>query len=216
EDYQRLLDARGVTCSMSRRGNCYDNAVMEAFFSTLKAELADRFDSCSDAKMELFDYIEAFSNQRRRHSTLGQLSPAEFEKRGRTACGSCGNCTERSLPRDPHASSFPSEKNNRRKEIDLRQSSTQPDQGQSSAGGSDGVACSCVSLLSNAQCVQFRLERAQIDYVGQSTFIAHDVVPRSPLAHLDDAFASASCFRKAASPAADTSTHFWSGEASAP
>ena len=69
---------------MSRRGNCYDNAVMEAFFSTVKSELADRFASCGEAKMELFDYIEVFYNQRRRHSTLGQISPAEFEKRAST------------------------------------------------------------------------------------------------------------------------------------
>jgi len=62
----------------------YDNAVMEAFFSTVKSELADRFASCSEAKMELFDYIEVFYNQRRRHSTLGQIRPAEFEKRART------------------------------------------------------------------------------------------------------------------------------------
>jgi len=84
EDYQRRLDAHGITCSMSRRGNCYDNAVMEAFFSTVKSELADRFASCGEAKMELFDYIEVFYNQRRRHSTLGQISPAEFEKRAST------------------------------------------------------------------------------------------------------------------------------------
>ena len=69
---------------MSRRGNCYDNAVMEAFFSTVKSELADQFTSCGEAKMELFDYIEVFYNQRRRHSTLGQISPAEFEKRAST------------------------------------------------------------------------------------------------------------------------------------
>ncbi len=81
EDYQDVLDAHGITCSMSRRGNCYDNAVMEAFFSSVKSELADRFDSCGDAKMELFDYIEVFYNQRRRHSTLGQISPAAFERR---------------------------------------------------------------------------------------------------------------------------------------
>jgi len=62
----------------------YDNAVMEAFFSTVKSELADRFASCSEAKMELFDYIEVFYNQRRRHSTLGQIRPAEFEKRAST------------------------------------------------------------------------------------------------------------------------------------
>src|SRR5215813_9879993 len=84
EDYQRRLDAHGITCSMSRRGNCYDNAVMEAFFSTVKSELADRFASCGEAKMELFDYIEVFYNHRRRHSTLGQISPAEFEKRANT------------------------------------------------------------------------------------------------------------------------------------
>ena len=54
EDYQTILDARGITCSMSRRGNCYDNAVMEAFFSSLKTELADRFASCGDAKVALF------------------------------------------------------------------------------------------------------------------------------------------------------------------
>jgi putative transposase len=58
DDYQRILDARGLTCSMSRRGDCYDNAVMESFFSTVKSELADRFDSFAEAKMELFDYIE--------------------------------------------------------------------------------------------------------------------------------------------------------------
>jgi transposase InsO family protein len=65
---------------MSRRGNCYDNAVMESFFSTVKSELSDRFGSCGEAKMELFDYIEVFYNQRRRHSTIGQISPAAFEK----------------------------------------------------------------------------------------------------------------------------------------
>ena len=65
---------------MSRRGNCYDNAVMEAFFSSLKTELADRFESCGDAKMALFDYIEVFYNQRRRHSTIGYVSPAAFER----------------------------------------------------------------------------------------------------------------------------------------
>ena len=80
EDYQDILDARGLVCSMSRRGNCYDNAVMESFFSTVKSELADQFASHGDAKMELFDYIEVFYNQRRRHSTLGQISPAAFER----------------------------------------------------------------------------------------------------------------------------------------
>jgi transposase InsO family protein len=81
EDYQTILDAHGITCSMSRRGDCYDNAVMESFFSTVKSELAERFDSFGDGKMALFDYIEVFYNQRRRHSTLGQISPAAFERR---------------------------------------------------------------------------------------------------------------------------------------
>ena len=76
-----ILDARGITCSMSRRGNCYDNAVMESFFSTVKAELGEHFESYGIAKEELFDYIEVFYNQRRRHSTLGQISPAAFERR---------------------------------------------------------------------------------------------------------------------------------------
>jgi transposase InsO family protein len=80
EDYQDVLAAQGITCSMSRRGDCYDNAVMESFFSTVTNELGDRFDSHGEAKMELFDYIEVFYNQRRRHSTLGQVSPAAFEK----------------------------------------------------------------------------------------------------------------------------------------
>ena len=85
EDYQAVLEANGITCSMSRRGNCYDNAVMESFFSSVKSEVADRFDSCGEAKMELFDYIEVFYNQRRRHSTLGQISPATFERRATQA-----------------------------------------------------------------------------------------------------------------------------------
>ena len=66
---------------MSRRGDCDDNAVIESFFATLKKEEADRFPSHSDAKIALFDYIEVFYNQRRRHSTLGQSSPAAFERR---------------------------------------------------------------------------------------------------------------------------------------
>jgi len=87
EDYQRVLDAHGITCSMSRTGDCYDNAVMEAFFSTVKSELADRFESCGVAKMELFDYIEVFYNQRRRHSTIGYVSPAVFEQRALSGFG---------------------------------------------------------------------------------------------------------------------------------
>jgi putative transposase len=61
--HQDRLAAHDITCSMSRTGDCYDNAVMEAFFSTLKTELADQFNSHSQAKGELFDYIEAFYNR---------------------------------------------------------------------------------------------------------------------------------------------------------
>jgi transposase InsO family protein len=81
EDYQTILERYQVTCSMSRRGNCYDNAVMESFFSTVKSELGEVFDTYGIAKAELFDYIEVFYNQRRRHSTLGLISPAAFERR---------------------------------------------------------------------------------------------------------------------------------------
>jgi len=80
-DYRARLEQAGITCSMSRRGNCYDNAVMESWFSTVKSEGGERFESYAHAKEALFDYIEVFYNQRRRHSTLGQISPAEFERR---------------------------------------------------------------------------------------------------------------------------------------
>jgi transposase InsO family protein len=81
EDYRVRLEQAGITCSMSRRGNCYDNEVMESWFSTVKSEAGERFESYAHAKEALFDYIEVFYNQRRRHSTLGQISPAEFERR---------------------------------------------------------------------------------------------------------------------------------------
>jgi putative transposase len=83
EDYQRVLAAHGIKCSMSRRGNCIDNAAMESWHSTLKAELGERFESHSEAKQKLFDYIEVFYNQQRRHSTLGYVSPMEYERSAR-------------------------------------------------------------------------------------------------------------------------------------
>ena len=64
---------------MSRRGNCYDNAVVESFLSTLKLELGERFISHSVAKTQVFDYIEVFYNRQRRHSSLGYVSPMEYE-----------------------------------------------------------------------------------------------------------------------------------------
>jgi putative transposase len=83
EDYQDVLKQHGVICSMSRRGNCYDNAAMESWNSTLKSELGERFDSPADAKDRLFDYIEVFYNQTRMHSSIDYASPAEFERAAR-------------------------------------------------------------------------------------------------------------------------------------
>ena len=84
-DYRRALASRGIVGSMSRRGNCYDNAVVEAFFSTLKTELGERFETREDAQRRLFDYIEVFYNQRRRHTSVGRVSPAECERRAAAA-----------------------------------------------------------------------------------------------------------------------------------
>jgi len=79
--YQELLDLRGITCSMSRRGDCWDNAVAESFFATLKLELVYLcvFRTRAEARAAIFDYIEAFYNRKRRHSYLGYLSPIDFE-----------------------------------------------------------------------------------------------------------------------------------------
>ena len=84
EDYRRALATHGIKCSMSRRGNCHDNAVAESWFKTLKSELGERFESHAAAKDALFDYIEIFYNQQRRHSALGYVSPADFEKAARS------------------------------------------------------------------------------------------------------------------------------------
>lgn len=81
DDYQRRLAELGMTASMSRTGNCYDNAVVESFFDSLKTEIGcDLFDSREHARREVFKYIEAFYNQRRRHSALGHVSPSAFER----------------------------------------------------------------------------------------------------------------------------------------
>ncbi len=79
--YQQHLQARAWTASMSRSGNCYDNAPMESFFATLKTELVHRrtFQTRAEAQAAIFDYIEGFYNPTRRHSALGYRSPMEFE-----------------------------------------------------------------------------------------------------------------------------------------
>jgi putative transposase len=79
DDYQTALGAEGLICSMSRRGNCYDNAVAESFFGTIKTELGDTFETHDSGNRALFDYIEVFYNRTRRHSSLGYVSPAEYE-----------------------------------------------------------------------------------------------------------------------------------------
>jgi transposase InsO family protein len=80
-DYQQLLNRHHLICSMSRKGECLDNAVAESFFGTLKSELVDDEDykTKDEARASLFHYIETFYNRRRRHSFLDYLSPAEFE-----------------------------------------------------------------------------------------------------------------------------------------
>lgn len=82
ESFQRLLASHGVTCSMSRKGDCWDNAAMESFFSTLKTERTSRktYRTRDDARADVFDYIERFYNPKRRHSTLGYLSPVDYEQ----------------------------------------------------------------------------------------------------------------------------------------
>lgn len=81
-DYQKLLARERIQVSMSRSGNCYDNAMMESFFATLKTECVDRrYATRHEARAAIFDYIERWYNRRRRHSSLGYLSPVEFESR---------------------------------------------------------------------------------------------------------------------------------------
>jgi transposase InsO family protein len=80
-DYRKALDARGLECSMSRKGDCWDNAVAESFFSTLKRELEgiDDFESRAGATLSIGDYIDGFYNIQRRHSAINYTSPIEFE-----------------------------------------------------------------------------------------------------------------------------------------
>ena len=81
-DYQDLLAQHGPVCSMSRKGDCYDNAVVESFFDSLKVERVYHQDyrTRREATADLFEYIEIFYNRQRLHSYLGHVSPAEFER----------------------------------------------------------------------------------------------------------------------------------------
>ena len=82
KDYQALLSAWGIEVSMSRKGDCYDNALMESFFATLKGECTDRqhWASHSPARQAIFEYLEVFYNRQRRHSSLGYLNPVTYEQ----------------------------------------------------------------------------------------------------------------------------------------
>lgn len=81
--YPRLLNSQGFLCSMSRKGDCYDNAAMESFFHALKIEQPEgmRYATREEAKADVFEYIESYYNRKRRHSTLNYLSPCDFETR---------------------------------------------------------------------------------------------------------------------------------------
>ena len=82
DHFQRLLAEQGIICSMSRAGEVWDNSAMESFFSTMKTERVSRkvYRTRSEARSDVFDYIEAFYNPKRRHSTLGYMSPVQFEE----------------------------------------------------------------------------------------------------------------------------------------
>ncbi|MET4375020.1 putative transposase [Bradyrhizobium sp. LB12.1] len=83
EQFQRQMADCGIVCSMSRSGNVWDNAAMESFFSSLKTERTAGKIYCTrnEARADVFDYIERFYNATRRHSTIGYLSPVEFERK---------------------------------------------------------------------------------------------------------------------------------------
>ena len=81
DDYRHLLQSHGIDCSMSGKGDCWDNAAMESFFATLKTELVNHEDYATreEARASVFEYIEVFYNRKRLHSSLGYLSPEQFE-----------------------------------------------------------------------------------------------------------------------------------------
>jgi hypothetical protein len=121
---------------------------MESWFSTVKSEAGERFEGYAHAKEVLFDYIEVFYNQRRRLSTLGQISPAEFEKRAVRRVDPVENCQERSFPPAPHASSASLRAEHRTKDDQLTATVTESDQAQ--AGGlrlSDATGHNCAERV---------------------------------------------------------------------
>lgn len=85
-DFQRLLARHQIQCSMSRRGDCWDNAATESFFATLKTERTNGqgYSTRDEAREDVFEFIEVFYNRQRRHSALGYLSPCDFEHENAT------------------------------------------------------------------------------------------------------------------------------------
>jgi len=83
DDFQDLLKVNGITCSMSGKGSCYDNAVVESFFASLKRERTKRrkYRTRDEARADVFDYIERFYNRKRRHGYVGNISPVHYENR---------------------------------------------------------------------------------------------------------------------------------------
>jgi putative transposase len=83
DDFQALLKKHGITCSMSDKGSCYDNAVVESFFASLKRERTRRkkYRTRDEARADVFDYIERFYNRKRRHGYVGNVSPVHYENR---------------------------------------------------------------------------------------------------------------------------------------
>lgn len=86
-DYQNLLKKHGIIATMSRKGNCYDNACMESFFGSLKTELVyfNKFRTRSEARQSVFEYIEIFYNRKRLHSALGYKTPISYENERKLA-----------------------------------------------------------------------------------------------------------------------------------
>lgn len=87
KDFQKTVKKRGFIQGMSRRGNCYDNAVAESFFGIIKSELIyhERFNGTRDTLKAIFEYIEVYYNRKRKHSTLGYKTPARFEQAMKSA-----------------------------------------------------------------------------------------------------------------------------------
>jgi putative transposase len=82
QGYRALLKEAGIQVSMSRKGDCYDNALMESFFGTLKEECVERqiYQTHAEARNSVFEYIEVFYNRKRKHSSLGYMSPVNYEQ----------------------------------------------------------------------------------------------------------------------------------------